>query len=100
MAESRLRQGVCADGVVANSCQRMALEQGNMLEGGCVIDDLGLKASENLVEQIDGIHASQDKLAGHMAGGGFELLLDLEEVLFGGIQQDEAAWTSGCNRPD
>jgi hypothetical protein len=100
MAESRFGQRVRTDCVVANSRDRIALEQGNVLECRRVIDDLGPEASENVVEQINSIHASKDRLAKHVAEGRFEVLPDLEEVVFRRIQQDDAAWTSSGNRLD
>src|ERR1700683_822301 len=98
MAESRLRQRVCTDCVVANSRDGIVLQQGNVLEGRRVIDHIGLKASENVVEQINRVHASKDGLARHIAEGRFQVLLELEEVVFRRIQQDEAAWTGRGNR--
>src|SRR3984885_7542735 len=103
MAESRLRQRVRTDCVVANGRNRIALQQRNVLECCRVIDDLGLKASKNIVEQMNIIHASQhwyarDRLARHIAKRRFEVLLDLEEVVFRRIEQDDSAWTGRGNR--
>jgi hypothetical protein len=94
MAESRFGQPVRTDCVVLNSSDGIALEQGNVLEGRRVIDDPGLKASENLVEQSNIIHTSKDRLAAHMAEGRFDVLLDLEKVVFRRIHQDDAAGTT------
>ena len=101
MAQSRLRQRVRTDCVVANSRDRIALEQRNVLECRRVIDDIGLKASEDVVEQTEHhprFQAQARKRA--MAEGRFEVLPDLEEVVFRRIQQDDAAWTGSGNRLD
>src|SRR5271155_2256498 len=100
MAKSRLRQRVRTDCIVADSRDWIALEQRYVLKSRRVVDNLRLKTSENVVEQMNIIHASQHRNARQLGEGRFQVLPDLEQVVLRRIQQDDAAWTSRSNRLD
>jgi hypothetical protein len=63
-----------------------------------VVDGLRLVARKNVFEQIPIADASKDGLARYMAEGGLELLLDLKEVVFGRVEQNDSAWISSRNQ--
>ena len=88
-----LKEGVGAEDIIGDGGEGISLEQGDVLEGGGVEDDLRAVEMEEFGEKSGVADAAEERDVGCAVEGA----VDLIEGVFGGIKEDEAGGSSGCD---